>query len=162
MDQDACQRATRAGYAVVNKGSLSPKEVRAFEQHCGMVDADVRFPKPPEPQNDYEADPGTPAAGFAEWAKEVAEQCGVNATVRFFNEPDNRILADCEVSTTSPTLRFNEGTLGQEFLREPYGDARAVQTPDPRAGARTDGRTVRRTRRAMGRRSGKSRSTDSS
>ena len=121
MDQDACQRARREGYAVVNKGSLSPKEVRAFEQHCGMVDADVRFPKPSEPQNDYEADPGTPAAGFAEWAKGVAEQCGVNATVRFFNEPDNRILADCEVSTTSPTLRFNEGTLGQEFLREPYG-----------------------------------------
>ena len=86
-----------------------------------MVDADELFPTPPRPQNDYEADSGTPAAGFAGWAKEVAEQCGVNATVRFFNEPDNRILADCEVSTTSPTLRFNEGTLGQEFLREPYG-----------------------------------------
>ena len=121
MDRDACQRAETAGYKIGDKGSLSPKEVKAFEQHCGMVNADVLFPTPPQPQNDYEADAGTPAALFAEWATKIAEWCGIGATVRFFDEPHNLRTADCQASTTNPVLRFNEGKLSQEFLREPYG-----------------------------------------
>ena len=122
LDQDACQRAQRAEYAVVNKGGLSDREVKAFKQHCDMEDADVKFPTPPPPQEDYEAEPGTPAAEFAEWVKRTAEGCGVYATVRFFNEPNNKREADCQVATTMPTLRFNEGLLGPEFLSGPYGE----------------------------------------
>ena len=121
LDQDACQRAQRAGYAVVNKGGLSDKEIKVFKQHCDMEDADVKFPTPPPPKEDYEAEPGTPAAEFAEWAKKTAERCEIYATVRFFNEPNNKRAADCQVSTTTPTLRFNEGLLGPEFLSGPYG-----------------------------------------
>ena len=121
IDQDACQRAYRAGYAVINKGSLSAKEIRAFQEHCGVADADVLFPTPPQPQNDYEAEEGTALAEFAGWAREIGKQCGVNATVRFFNEPDSQRAADCQASTTNPTLRFNEGRLGQDFFKGPYG-----------------------------------------
>lgn len=121
MDQDACQRARRAGYAVIDKGSLSKQEIKAFQEHCGVVDADVRFPTPPQPQNDYEAEEGTALAEFAEWAREIGKQCSVNATVRFFNEPGNDRTADCQASTLNPTLRFNEGTLEQDFFKGPYG-----------------------------------------
>ena len=121
LDQDACQRAKREGYAVIDKGSLSKPERRAFQEHCGVVDADVLFPTPTQPKNDYEAGEGTALADFAGWAKEIGKQCGVNAAVKFFNEPSKDTEADCQVSTLNPILRFNEGRLPQDFFEGPYG-----------------------------------------
>ena len=120
MDQDACQRARRAGYAVIDK-VLSGPEKKAFQKHCGVVDADVLFPTPPPPQNDYEAEEGTTLAEFAMWARGIGKQCGVNAAVKFFNEPGNNRAADCQASTLNPILRFNEGALEQDFFKGPYG-----------------------------------------
>ena len=121
LDQDACQKARRDGYAVINRESLSKQERKAFQEHCGVQDADVLFPTPPPPQNDYEAEEGTALAEFAKWAREMGERCSVNATVKFFNEPGNNRVADCQASTLNPTLRFNEGKLGQDFFKGPYG-----------------------------------------
>ena len=124
LDQDACQRARRAGHAVIDRGNLSKQEIKAFQKHCGVEDADVLFPTPPPPQNDYEAEEGTALAEFAKWAREMGQRCGVNATVKFFNEPGSKRVADCQTSTLNPILRFNEGRLGQDFFKGPYG------TPD--------------------------------
>ena len=121
MDYDANQRAQRAGYAVIDRGGLSGPEVKAFRNHAGVVDSDIAFPSPKPPSKDYEADLGTPQHEFAQWATEISRQCGVNAEVRFFKEPESERLADCQASTRNPTMRFNEGKLSLEFFEEPYG-----------------------------------------
>ena len=121
LDSDANMRATEAGYGVANPGGLSQKEQEAFRKHAGVKDADEVFPTPPPPRGDYEAEPGSNQARFAEWAIKIAGHCGLKATVRYFDEPDNARQADCEVSTTDPTLRFNEGRLGETFFQPPYG-----------------------------------------
>ncbi len=41
--------------------------------------------------------------------------------MRYFDESQNEILADCTAATSSPTLRFNEGRLRKEFFSPPYG-----------------------------------------
>ena len=120
-DYDANQRAHRAGYAVIGRGSLSDPEVKAFINHAGVVDSDIVFPSPKPPSKDYEAEPGTPQHEFAQWATEISQQCGVNAKVRFFKEPESTRLADCQASTRDPTMRFNEGKLSPEFFENPYG-----------------------------------------
>ena len=47
--------------------------------------------------------------------------CGLKATTRYFDEPDNDRLADCTASTPTPTLRFNAALLGEKFFEPPYG-----------------------------------------
>ena len=121
LDHDANQKAISSGFAVVDPNGLSAKEVEAFRKHAGVIESDVLFPTPPPASNDYEAEPGTSEYEFALWATEVASQCGVNARIKFFDEPDNRREADCQASTRNPTMRFNKGILGDAFFEEPYG-----------------------------------------
>ncbi len=118
-DYDANHRAHDNGYAVI-PGGLSKREVKAFRQHAGVKDSHEVFPTPKPPDIDYPPEPGSNQERFAEWVTEMSSHCNLSATVRFFNEPDNRRQADCEVSTESPTLRFNEGSLGQTFFEPPY------------------------------------------
>ena len=121
LDADANQRAQRNGFAVIVRESISAREAKAFGEHAGVVDSDVLFPTPPPPSSEYEPEPGTAEHGFALWATEMAEVCGVKAEIRFFNEPGNERTADCQASTKNPKMRFNTGTLGQRFFEEPYG-----------------------------------------
>ena len=120
LDRDANMRADAAGYGVANPGGLSQKEKEALRKHASVRDADEVFLTPPPPRSEYEAEPGSNQALFAKWVTEIAGYCGLNATVRYFNEPNNKRLADCQVSTTAPTLRFNEAHLGEKFFRPPY------------------------------------------
>ena len=121
LDSDANMRASAAGYGVPNPGGLSKKEIEAFRKNAGVKDSDEVFPTPPQPREDYEPEPGSNQARFAEWVTEMARYCKLTATVRYFNEPDNARLADCSESTTTPTLRFNEAQLGGTFFEPPYG-----------------------------------------
>ena len=122
LDRDANMRAEADGcYAVINRGGLSRKEVETFRKHAGVKGSDEVFPTSPPPRSDYAAEPGSNQARFAEWVTEMAGHCNLNATVLYFNEPDNDRLADCSASTATPTLRFNEGRLGDTFFRPPYG-----------------------------------------
>ena len=124
LDRDANMRAEAdGGYAVINRGGLSKKEVEAFRKHAGVKDSDEIFPTPPPPRSVYEAEPGSNQARFAEWVIKMADYCNLIATVRYFDDPGNRRLADCEVSTTTPTLRFNEAHLGEIFFQPPYESA---------------------------------------
>ena len=121
LDQDANMRASAAGYGVANPGGLSKKEIKAFRENAGVKDSDEVFPTPPQPRKDYEPEPGSNQAQFAEWVVEMAAHCDLTATVRYFDEPDNLRLADCSESTTTPTLRFNEARLDRAFFEPPYG-----------------------------------------
>ena len=120
LDQNADMRAKEAGYELVNPGSLSGKERELFRKHAGMKDSSEMFPTPPPPLNDYEPEPGSNQARFAEWVAEMAGHCNLEAAVRYFHEPDNHRLADCSVSTATPTIRFNTAHLDQAFSQPPY------------------------------------------
>ncbi len=120
LDRDADARAREAGYEVISHGELSTKEREAYRKHAAVKDSDEVFPTPPPPRSEYEAEPGSNQALFAEWIIEMAGYCGLNATVRYFNEPDNKKLADCQVSTSTPILRFNEAHLNETFFQTPY------------------------------------------
>ena len=120
LDTDANMRARDAGYGLINAGELSKREIEAF-RNTGVKDSDEVFPTPPPPRKDYEPEPGSNQARFAEWVIEMAGHCNLTATVRYFDEPDNDRLADCSASTTTPTLRFNEARLGRGFFEPPYG-----------------------------------------
>ena len=120
LDQDANMRVSEAGYGGINPDGLSKKEKEAF-QKSGVKHSNEIFPTPPLPRSDYAAEPDTNQARFADWVVEIASHCGLKATVRYFNEPHNRSLADCNVSTTTPILRFNEARLGEKFFQPPYG-----------------------------------------
>ena len=121
LDSDANMRASEAGYGVINPGGLSKKENEALRKHGGVKDSDEVFPTSPPPRSDYEAESDTNQARFADWVVEIAGHCGLKATVRYFDEPDNDRQADCKVSTTTPILRFNEAHLGETFFQPPYG-----------------------------------------
>ena len=121
LDRDANMRAEADGYEPVDRGSLSSNEREVFRKHAGVKNSDEVFPTPPPPRSDYAPEPGTNQARFAEWVTEMAHYCDLIATVRYFDEPDNRRKADCEVSTTNPTLRFNEAHLDETFFQPPYG-----------------------------------------
>ena len=121
LDQDANRRASDHGYGVINPGGLSKKETEAIKKHAGVKASDEVFPTPPQPLDDYEAEPNSDQARFAEWVVEMAGYCNLSATVRYFGEPENRRLADCSASTASPILRFNEARLGRAFFQPPYG-----------------------------------------
>ena len=121
LDSDANMRAFAAGYGVVNRGELSKREIEAFRKNANVKDSDEVFPTPPPPRKDYEPEPGSNQARFAEWVTEMAGLCNLTATVRYFHEPDNVRLADCSESTTTPTLRFNEARLHPTFFEPPYG-----------------------------------------
>ena len=123
LDGDANLRASEAGYAVVNPGGLSEKEKEAFREDGGVRPSDEVFPTPPPPRTYYDPEPGSNQARFAEWVAEMANHCGITANVQYFSEPANARLADCSASTANPTLRFNEGRLGEAFFRPPYGSA---------------------------------------
>ena len=120
LDSDANNRASYNGYAVINPGGLSKREIKAFRRHAGVRDSDEVFPPPKPPDIDYPPPPGSNQERFAEWVTEMSRHCNLSVTVRFFNEPRNERQADCEVSTETPTLRFNEGSLGQTFFEPPY------------------------------------------
>ena len=121
LDSDANMRSHEAGYSVIDPGGLSKREIEVFRMHAGVKNSDEVFPTPPPPRSDYEAKPNTNQARFADWVVEVAGHCGLKATVRYFNEPHNTMQADCNVSTTTPLLRFNEAHLGKKFFQPPYG-----------------------------------------
>ena len=121
LDSDANMRASEAGYGVINPGGLSKKENEALRKHGGVKDSDEVFPTPPPPSSDYAAEPDTNQSRFADWVVEIAGHCGLKATVLYFNEPHNRREADCNVSTKTPILRFNEAHLGEKFFQPPYG-----------------------------------------
>ena len=123
MNQDANARAYNADYEVVNPQSLSNKEVVEFRKHAGIEDADVVFPDPPEPQTDHVAKKGSNQEKFAEWVRQVASHCALDATVRYFNEAANPKVADCTVASKTPTIRFNEGKLPAEFFEPPHNGA---------------------------------------
>ena len=120
LDQDANLRAAEAGYELVNPNSLSDKERALFREHAGVRNSDEVFPTPPPPRSDYEAEPGSNQARFAAWVMEMALHCNLDATVRYFNEPENPREADCPSSTMTPTLRFNAARLGSSFFQPPY------------------------------------------
>lgn len=120
LDEDANARASEAGYGVANPLELSKKEIEAYRKHAGVKYSDEVFPTPPQPRKDYEPEPGSNQARFAEWVIEISGHCNLTATVRYFDEPDNLRLADCSESTTTPTLRFNEARLGPAFFEPPY------------------------------------------
>ena len=121
LDQDANRRALDNGYGVINLGGLSKKEIEAIKKHAGVKASDEVFPTPPQPLDDYEAEPNSDQARFAEWVVEMAGYCNLSATVRYFREPKNPRLADCSASTVTPALRFNEAQLGRAFFQPPYG-----------------------------------------
>ena len=121
LDGDANLRASEAGYEVANPGGLSEKEREAFRKHVGVRDADEAFPTPPPPRHNYEPEPDTDQANFAEWVIAMANHCNLTATVQYFYEFDNDRLADCSASTATPCLRFNEARLGEGFFQPPYG-----------------------------------------
>ena len=123
LDQDANRRASDNGYGVIDPGGLSQKEIRVIQEHADVKAADEVFPTAPAPIGDYQAEPDTDQARFAEWVVEMAGYCGLSASVRYFREPENPRAADCSASTASPTLRFNEALLGEKFFRPPYGSA---------------------------------------
>ena len=123
LDQDANRRASDNGYGVINPGGLSKKEIEAIKKHAGVKASDEVFPTPPQPLDDYEAEPDSNQARFAEWVVEMAGYCDLSATVRYFAEPGNQRLADCSASTAKPILRFNEAQLGRAFFQPPYGSA---------------------------------------
>ena len=120
LDQDANRRASDNGYGLINPGGLSKGEIKAFREHAGVKESDVVFPTPPPPREDYGPEPGSNEERFAEWVTEIAGQCNLSATVRFFNEPQNDRRADCSVSTATPTLRFNTAHLDEKFFQPPY------------------------------------------
>ena len=121
LDGDANLRASEAGYGVANPGGLSKKEIEALRKNADVKDSDEVFPTPPPARDFYEPKPGTDLARFADWVTEMAGHCNLTATVYYFNEPNNARLADCSASTDNPTLRFNEGRLGETFFQLPYG-----------------------------------------
>ena len=123
LDSDANLRASEAGYEVVPPGALSQKEKEALRKHASLRAADEVFPTPPPPRTDYDPEPDSNQARFAEWVTEMADQCGLTANVKYFSEPANARLADCSASTANPTLRFNEARLGETFFKPPYGSA---------------------------------------
>ncbi len=114
-------RAADAGYGVANPGGMSAKEREAFRKHADVKGSDEVFPTPPPPRKDYEPEPGSKQARFAEWVTEMAGHCNLRATVRYFDEPDNMRLADCSESTATPILRFNEARIDHTFFEPPYG-----------------------------------------
>lgn len=120
LNRNANARANDAGYDVINPQSLSQKEMDQFRQHAGIQDSDIVFPDPPKPQQDYPAAAGSDQAKFSEWVQEVAQHCGLDATVRYFNEPANPTLADCTAASSAPTIRFNEGRLDAGFFKPPH------------------------------------------
>ena len=120
LDQDANLRAAEAGYELVNPNSLSDKERALFREHAGVRNSDEVFQTPPPPRSDYEAEPGSNQARFARWVMEMALYCNLDATVRYFDEPENPREADCPASTMTPTLRFNAARLGSSFFHPPY------------------------------------------
>ena len=124
LDQEANRRASEAGYAVVDPGSLSAKERELFQRHGGTKDSSELFPTPPPPREDYGPEPGSNEERFAEWVVEMAGYCGLKAAVRYFHEPSNDRLADCSVSTATPTLRFNAAHLDETFFQPPYTSVR--------------------------------------
>ena len=121
LDGDANARADQAGYGVANLGGLSKKEIEAFRKHAGVKDSNEVFPTPPPPCIDYEAEPDSNQANFADWVVKMSSHCNLDASVRYFDEPGNARLADCSAATMSPTLRFNAARLGPEFFEPPYG-----------------------------------------
>ncbi len=121
LDGDADARARETGYGVVNPNGLSKREIEAFRKHVDAKPSDEVFPTPPLPLHIYEAEPGTDKARFAEWVSEMGVHCGLEATARYFDEPDNKRLADCSSSTATPELRFNAALLGEKFFEPPYG-----------------------------------------
>ncbi len=121
LDSDANMRASEAGYGVANSGGMSKKEIEALRKNANVKDSDEVFPTPPPPRKDYEPEPDSDQARFAEWVTEMAGHCNLTATVRYFYEPDNYKLADCSASTITPTLRFNEAQLDRTFFEPPYG-----------------------------------------
>ena len=121
LNSDANLRATDAGYGLANPGGMSKKEIEAFRKHADVKESDEVFPTSPPPCTDYEPEPGSNQARFAEWVTEMAGHCSLTATVRYFDEPDNDRLADCSASTATPTLRFNKARLDHAFFEPPYG-----------------------------------------
>ena len=123
IDRNADMRATEAGYELISPSSLSTRERELFRKYAGIQDSSEKFPTPPPPLNDYLPEPGSDQARFAEWVTEMASHCNLTATVRYFHEPGNDRLADCSVSTTTPTIRFNEAHLTRltpTFFQPPY------------------------------------------
>lgn len=124
LDGDANARAREDGYGVANPGGLSEREIEAFRKHAGVKESDKVFPTPPPPRHDYEADPDSNQAKFADWVVRMASLCNLEAAVRYFDEPGNARLADCSAATMSPTLRFNAAGLARlypKFFEPPYG-----------------------------------------
>lgn len=120
MDNDANNRARAHDYAVVDAQSLSAKVAAAFREHVGIEEASLKFGNPTSPEHDYEPEPGSNCEAFANWITETCKMFNLNVTVRFFNEPSNKLQADCEVGKTNPTMRLNQATLGDEFFEEPH------------------------------------------
>ena len=121
MDNDANSRARAEGYYPVDAQALSKKEEEAFRRHVGIEHADVKFGTPPPPRSDHEAEAGSIHDLFAKWVTEKSKIFNLDVTVRYFDEPANQREADCQVGTTTPVMRFNEATLGEDFFQEPHG-----------------------------------------
>ena len=100
LNRNADARARHNEYAVVSPQSLSKKEVQQFRQHAGILDSDVMFPDPKKPKTDYGPPPGTDLEKFADWVRDVGVHCGLASSVRYFDESQNEILADCTAATS--------------------------------------------------------------
>ena len=120
IDRGADQRAMEAGYRLIESRGLSKKEIEAFRTYAGVKYSDEEFSLDKLPPGGEPPKPGSDQARFAEWVIELAGYCGLKATVLYLNDPANTARADCDVSTETPIIRFNEGRLGKSFFQPPY------------------------------------------
>ncbi len=120
IDRGADQRAMEAGYRLIDSRGLSKREIEAFRTYAGVKYSDEEFTLDKLPSGGDPPKPGSDQARFAEWVIEMAGYCDLKATVLYLNEPANTALADCNVSTKTPIIRFNEGRLGKSFFQPPY------------------------------------------
>ena len=121
---DANMRASEAGFELINPKSLNPQERERFRKDGGIISSLEQFR---DEINTHQAErawkPGEEYQEFTNWVKTLGKWCWLDAEVEFMERNPNdrrKTLADCTAGSSTPTIRFNQEALGEEFFQPPF------------------------------------------
>ena len=113
-DMESNRKAMEEGYNPVDPQQIPAAERGKLLSKGGLKTAEEMFGH--TPLKDVEIAPDTEMTEFSRWVQDIAGYVGLEATVRFVEDPDAKVIAECTANTSRPRVTFNVSLLGKGWF----------------------------------------------